>query len=55
MLETIIIIILILWLVGSFGWGRRGRWRGRAAWAGGNLVQILLVIAIVFLLIRLLR
>ncbi|HLO15250.1 MAG TPA: lmo0937 family membrane protein [Anaerolineales bacterium] len=55
MLETIIIILLILWLLGSFGWGRRGRWRGRGSWGGGNLIHILLVIAVVLLLIRFLR
>jgi hypothetical protein len=57
MLETIIVIILVLWLVGSFGWGRRGRWRGRGGsrWGGGNLIHILLVIAVILLLIRLLR
>ncbi len=55
MLETIIIILLILWLVGFFGWGRRGRWRGRGRWAGVNLVHVLLVIAVILLLFRLLR
>jgi hypothetical protein len=54
MLETLIIVILILWLVG-FGWGRRGRgWRvGR--WAGGNLIHLLLVIVLILLLIRVLQ
>lgn len=47
MLETIIIILLILWLIGAFGWRGRGRWRG------GNLIHILLVIVVVLLLIRL--
>ncbi len=54
MLETIIIVLLILWLVGFFGWGRRGRWRGRSSWAAGNLIHILLVIAVILILIRLL-
>ncbi len=54
MLETIIVILLILWLVGFFGWGRRGRGRGRARWAGGNLVHILLVIVVILLVLRLL-
>jgi len=48
MLETIIIILLILWLVGAIG-GRRGRWRG------GNLVHVLLVIVAILLLIRFLQ
>lgn len=54
MLETLIIIILILWLVG-FGWGRRGRWRRTGRWAGGNLIHLLLVIVLILLLIRFLR
>jgi hypothetical protein len=54
MLETLIIILLILWLVGFFG---RGRWRGRrfGRWAGGNLIHVLLVIVIILLLLRVLR
>ncbi|MGB8984666.1 MAG: lmo0937 family membrane protein [Anaerolineales bacterium] len=51
MLETIIIILLVLWLVGAFGWRGRGRRGGR--WGGGNLIHILLVIVVVLLLIRL--
>ena len=43
-LETIIIILLVLWLLGAFA-GRGGRWRGR-----GNLVHILLVIVLLLLL-----
>jgi hypothetical protein len=54
MLETIIIILVILWLVGSFGWGRRGRGRGSARRAGGNLIHILLVIVVILLVLRLL-
>ena len=48
MLETLIIVLLILWLVGFFG-GRRG-WVPRT----GNLLHVLLVIVLVLLLIRIL-
>ena len=52
MLETIIVILLILWLVGAFGWRGRGPRRGRRA--GGNLIHVLLVIVVILLLVRLL-
>lgn len=55
MLETIIIILLILWLVGSLGWRGRGRSRRGARWGGGNLIHILLVIVVILLLVRYLR
>jgi hypothetical protein len=48
MLETIIVVLLILWLVGFFGGGRAGIPRT------GNLLHILLIIAVVLLIIRLL-
>ena len=51
MLETLIMIIFILWLVG-FGWGRRGRRSAR--WGGGNLNHVLLVVVLILLLIRIL-
>jgi hypothetical protein len=52
MRETIIIILVILWLLGAVGW--RGRGRARRRWGGGNLIHILLVIVVVLLLVRLL-
>ena len=54
MLETLILIILIVWLVGFFG-GRRGRGRRVGRWAGSNLIHVLLVIVPILLLIRFLR
>jgi hypothetical protein len=48
MLETIIVILLILWLVGFFGGGRAGIPRT------GNLLHILLVIVIILVIVRLL-
>lgn len=48
MLETIIAVLLILWLLGFFGGGRLGIPRT------GNALHILLVIVVVLLIIRLL-
>jgi hypothetical protein len=50
MLETLIVVLVILWLLGYFGGGKR--WRGARS---GNLVHLLLVIALVLLILRLLR
>lgn len=55
MLEALIIILLILWLLGSFGRGRRWRGRRMGRWAGGNLIHVLLIIVVILLLIRFLR
>ena len=48
MLETLIAVLLILWLVGFFGGGR-----GRIP-RSGNLVHILLVIVVILIIVRLL-
>ncbi|HEX2992501.1 MAG TPA: lmo0937 family membrane protein [Anaerolineales bacterium] len=48
MLETIIAILLILWLVGFFGGGRAGIPRV------GNVLHILLIIVVILLIVRLL-
>jgi Family of unknown function (DUF5670) len=44
MLETIIVILVVLWLLGFF-----------ALHIGGGLVHILLVLAVIVILVRLLR
>ena len=54
MLETLIVVLLILWLVG-LGWGRGRRGRRVGRWAGGNLIHILLVIVLILLLVRFIR
>jgi hypothetical protein len=46
MLETIIVILLILWLLGAFG--------PTSFRVAGNLVHVLLVIALILVVIRLL-
>jgi hypothetical protein len=43
-LETIIVVLLILWLLGAF-----------IAPFGGNLIHLLLVVLLVFVVIRLLQ
>jgi hypothetical protein len=47
MLETIIVILIILWLLGYAGPVSFRR--------GGNLVHVLLVIALILIVVRLLR
>ena len=47
MLETLIVVLLVLWLLGFFGRRRIPRLR-----AGGNLIHILLVIILVLILVR---
>jgi len=49
MLETLIVVLLVLWLLGFFGRRRVPRLR-----AGGNLIHILLVIILVLIVVRLL-
>lgn len=50
MLETLIVVLLILWLLGFFG-----RSRLRLKGSSGNLIHILLVIILVLIVVRLLR
>jgi hypothetical protein len=49
MLETIVVVLLVLWLLGFFGRRRVPRLR-----AGGNLVHVLLVIILILVVLRLL-
>jgi hypothetical protein len=50
MLETVIVVLLILWLLGFFG---RSRLRLRGG--SGNLIHVLLVIILVLIVVRLMR
>ena len=47
-LETLIVVLLVLWLLGFFGRRRIPRLR-----AGGNLIHLLLVIILVLIVVRL--
>jgi hypothetical protein len=49
MIETLIVVLLVLWLLGVFGRRRIPRLR-----AGGNLIHLLLVIILVLIVVRLL-
>ena len=49
MLETVIVVLLILWLLGFFGRTRIPRLR-----QGGNAIHILLVVILILIVIRLL-
>jgi hypothetical protein len=48
LLETLIVVLLVLWLLGFFGRRRIPRLR-----AGGNLIHLLLVIILVLIVVRL--
>ena len=50
MLETVIVVLLILWLLGFFG-----RSRLRLSGRNGNLIHMLLVIILVLIVLRFLR
>ena len=45
MLETIIVVLLILWLLGAFG-------RVRLPYLGGNLIHIILVIVLIIVIFK---
>ena len=49
MIETLIVVLIVLWLLGAFG-GRAGLRIPRT----GNLVHILLVVALVLIILRVL-
>lgn len=48
MIETLIVVLIVLWLLGFFG-SRRGLRIPRT----GNLIHILLVIALILIIVRL--
>ena len=48
MIETVIVVLIVLWLLGFFG-ARRGLRIPRT----GNLIHILLVIALILIIVRL--
>lgn len=48
MIETLIVVLIVLWLLGFFG-ARRGMRIPRS----GNLIHILLVIALILIIVRL--
>ena len=50
MIETLIVVLIILWLLGFFG-ARRGLRVPRS----GNLIHILLVIALILIILRVIR
>jgi hypothetical protein len=50
LIETLIIVLIVLWLLGFFG-SRRGLRVPRT----GNVIHILLVIALVLIIVRLAR
>ena len=47
MIETLVVVLIVLWLLGFFG-ARRGLRVPRT----GNLIHILLVIALILILLR---
>ena len=48
MLELIIVVLVVLWLLGYFG-------RVSVPYLSGNLLHLLLVIALIVIIIRLIR
>ena len=49
MIETLIVVLIVLWLLGFFG-SRRGLRVPRT----GNLIHILLVVALILIIVRVL-
>ena len=48
MIETLIVVLIVLWLLGFFG-ARRGLRVPRT----GNLIHVLLVVALILIIVRL--
>ena len=56
-IELLIIVLVIVWLLGYFGRGRfyaTGPAVSTTTWGGGNLLHILLVLAVILIVLRLL-
>ncbi len=56
-LELIVVILLLMWLLGSFGRGRvyaRGPVVSATPWFGGSWIHTLLVIVVILIILRLL-
>ena len=58
LIELIIVILLLMWLFGYFGRGRlygAGWTADTTPWYGGNLIHLIIVLAVILLILRLLR
>lgn len=57
LIELIIVVLILLWLFGYFGRGRfyaTGPAVSTGTWNSGNLIHILIVLAVILIILRLL-
>ena len=57
LIELIIVVLILLWLFGYFGRGRfyaTGPAVSTGTWYSGNLIHILVVLAVILIILRLL-
>ena len=57
LIELIIVVLVLLWLFGYFGRGRffgSGWTADSTPWYGGNLIHLIIVLAVILLILRLL-